>query len=89
MMTAIGEDGIAMAFSPGAYVEWDYLPPACGVARRTISRIVDGTIYVVCLRRRRNGDIVSSEGWFEPEEAHRLRLVGVPRWSGSIIDEHW
>lgn len=75
----------------GVDVEWDCLLPVGAVARGKISRIVDGTVYVSMFRRKRNGDVVSSECWFDPDEVDRIRVVGAPRVTntGAAIEEHW
>lgn len=77
--------------APGVEVEWDYYPPVKGVARGVVTRIVGGMVYVARFRRKRNGDVVSSEGWFDPDEVDRIRVVGSPRVTntGAAIEEHW
>lgn len=76
---------------PGALVEWE--PEyASGTMRGTVTRVADGRVFVEVERKASGRRRKSVETWFEPDEAHRLRVAGPERSRSAPapqIEEHW
>lgn len=65
----------SLAVQVGAIVEYE---PAVGsVARGTVTRVVDGRVYITIERTNTRGRKVTrmTEVWFDPHEVDRLRVV--------------
>lgn len=63
---------------PGDVVEWQPTH-AMRKMRGTVTRIVNGTVYLRIHRVNNRGRRVDSDVWFEPEEAHRLVVVATEK----------